>query len=109
MSRIDRSPVPNRDILLDFRGEFGRHCVLVAQAMGKDWPRDVVMAASRGDLQMTPEAHPLLRAIRDQRERVNILLAEIKGLGIVGAIPAAQQAMSAVEAEWNVTLPKVGA
>ena len=99
------SPAPSRDLLLDFRGEFGRHCVLVAQAMGKGWGRDVVLAASRGELRYTPTTHPLLRAIRDQRSRCNVLLAEIKAQGIVGAIPAAQQAMRAVEAEWGVQIP----
>lgn len=109
MSRIDRSPVPNRDILLDFRGEFGRHCVLVAQAMQKEWGRDVVLAAAQGTLRLTAEAHPLLRDLARQRDRCNFLLAEIKARGIVGAIPAAQQAMSAVEAEWDLTLPRVNA
>lgn len=95
------------DTLLEFRGVYGRMCVLVASALKKGYAEKLVLEASRGQGKTVGLVYTNLRM---QRGRVNdaLALCEQAGVSNIDKIHAARQAREAVQQEFELRIPIMG-
>lgn len=97
-------PADAKTLTAKFRSEYGRLCVLTAEATHRGLPRHWVTTASRGEGSNNQQPYVELRW---QRRRVNSILAMCKSAGIDARtlIDAARSSRIAVEEEFMFRIP----
>ena len=94
-----------RDLSLrQFRTEYGRMCVLTAQALTQGHNEKHVMCAARG---LGFSVAPVYTRLRAQRALVDVRANRAHRVGVTfeELIKAGYQARSMVEGEWMLELP----
>lgn len=92
------------DNLASFRSEYGRLCILIAQALSDGHTRDAVVEAAQG-LSLTSST--LLTQIRQQRDRANSAYFASKRLGapVDAIVEIARECRRVVGGEFMMELP----
>ena len=96
--------MPQADLLAEFRGTYGRMCVLVAIALGKGYKQDAVVQAAAGE---GTSFALTFRKLRNQHRLVCNVLQRCKEAGVLDPdlLKAAQQARTAVQQEFACQIP----
>lgn len=87
-----------------FRGQYGRLCTLVAQALIVGHSKDSVLEAACGN---GDSVIPVYVRLREQRRRSNAALGLCKAAGVSNdeLIQRAREIRTAVEQEWDRRIP----
>lgn len=96
-------PADAQTLVAKFRQEYGRLCVLIAEALNAGLPRTYVMTASRGE--GTNQEQPYVE-LRWQRQRVNSILALCKAqdIPVRTLVDAGFSSRHAVEEEFMIDI-----